>query len=110
MPDTSSVQEKNESPFSPAQFEAARFMIARMRAEAQGERFNPDDIGIKFTPLGDFPAATVDDGTVISTTDFIRASLLMLWSMVVDMADACDITPAEVIQTVGVSLAEHNPA
>lgn len=110
MPDTSGVQEKHESPFTQPQFEAARFMVARMLAEALGEKFDPEDIGMKFTPLGDFPAATVDDGTVISTTDFIRASLLMLWSLVVDMADTCETSPQDVIQAVGVSLAEHHPA
>lgn len=110
MPDTFSVQDKHGSPFTQPQYEAARFMVARLRAEAAGEKFNPEDIGIKFTPLGDFPAATVDDGTVISTTDFIRASLLMVWSLVVDMADNCETTPGEVIRAVGLSLAEHDPA
>lgn len=108
MPDTSGVQEK--SPFTQPQFEAARYMIARMAAEAAGRVMAPEEVGMRFTPLGDFPAAAVDNGTVITTTDFMRASLLMLWSLIVDMADMCETTPSEVIAAVGVSLAEHDPA
>lgn len=106
--------EHNPSPFSPAQFEAARFIVARLRAEASQEKFDPDEIGLKFTPLGDLPAAIVDDGTIISITDFIRASLLMIWSLVVDMADELDdessVTPLDIVQAMGLSLAEHDPA
>lgn len=107
MSDTTHVQ---DSPFSQPQYEAARYIVARMSAEASGARFKPEDIGMKFTPLGDFPAATIDDGTVITITDFMRASLLMVWSLIVDVADNIDSTPTEVIQSVGLSLAELDPA
>jgi hypothetical protein len=99
-----------DSPFSQAQFEAARFMVARLRAEACEEPFNSKDIGFKFTEAGELPAAIVDDGTVITVTDFIRASLLMVWSLVMDMAEEEDVTPLEVVQAIGLSLAENDPA
>lgn len=99
-----------ESPFNEAQFEAARFLVARLRAEAAGERFEGEEIGMKFAPMGDFPAAAIDTGVIITSTDFIRASLLILWSMVLDMSECAGCTPAQVIQQMGLSLAEHDPA
>lgn len=101
---------ESESPFSAAQFEAARFLIARLRAEAANEKFDADALGMKFTPLGDYPAASVDDGTVISMTDFIRASLLILWSLVLDTSENSGLPPGQIIAEMGLSLAEHHPA
>lgn len=109
MTDMSSV-EQAESPFTEPQFEAARFLVARLRAEAAGEKFDGEEIGMKFVPMGDFPAAAVDDGTVITSTDFIRASLLILWSLVLDMAESMNLAPGQVVEQMGLALAEHHPA
>lgn len=109
MADITAVEQGSESPFNEPQFEAARFLVARLRAEAAGEKFEGEEIGIKFVPMGDFPAASVDTGIVITATDFIRASLLILWSMVLDMSEAAGCSPNQVIQSMGLSLAEHDP-
>lgn len=110
MPDTSHVDDQTDAPFTTSQFEAARFMVARLRAEAAGEKFQPEDIGMKFSPLGDAPTATVDGEMVISSMDFIRASLLLLWSMVMDAAESMGEDPGTIVTALGVSLAEHDPA
>lgn len=104
------VDQNADTPFTETQFEAARFFVARLRAEASREKFDGEEIGMTFVPMGDYPAASLDTGMMISTTDFIRAALLMLWSLILDMAEGAGVSPAQVIQQMGLSLAENNPA
>lgn len=110
MTDITSVEQSSESPFTVEQFEAARFIIARLRAEACREKFEAQDIGVTVVPLGDYPAAALDNGMSISTSDFMRAALLMLWSLVLDMSEGSGADPQQVIQQMGLSLAENHPA
>lgn len=102
--------DSDHTSFSASQYEAARFIVARLRAEAAGERFEASDLGLKLSPAGDWPVAVLDDGTVILGTDYIRASLLLLWSLVQDLADSEEVDPGIVVSAVGLSLAEHEPS
>jgi hypothetical protein len=97
------------SEFTLEQFHAARFLVARLRAEAAHDTFYPSDIGMKFTPAGDVPAALVDDGTIVAVSDFMRAALTILWSLVLDLANEGDLEPGEVVQMIGLSIAEQEP-
>lgn len=100
---------KSVSPFSPPQYEAARFIIARLRSEAAGEKFEPSDLGIRFTRFGNLPLAVIDDTHVVTGTDFVRSALLMVWSLVSEIAEDADADPIEVIQAIALSLAENEP-
>ena len=91
-----------------SEFEAARFLIARLRAEAAGEVFDAAAAGYTWNPSAN-PIVMVShsDSTVVRAGDVIRASLIMMWSFVLEAA--ISESPQEFIGRMGVLLAAAEP-
>jgi hypothetical protein len=68
-----------ESMFKPGEFEAARLFVACLGQHANGHTFKTDSIGFEFFDIAELPAAVSDDGTIVTTKDFIRAALQIVY-------------------------------
>lgn len=97
-----------EDRLNPPQYELARMLIARLGAEASGDYFEFDTIDMMWNPLGD-PVVAIKGELLIHSTDMLRASLILLWSMVVDHSDHTGETPSEVVAKLGLALAQNEP-
>lgn len=103
------VMDDEELPFTLEQYAAAQFFVARLAAEANEREFAVTDLGWEWTPFDGMPIVMTDDDLVLRATDFIRAALVLLWSVVNDMARSGDQAPEELIQTMGVLVAAARP-
>lgn len=85
--------------------------VARMRAEANQEIFEFDDIGMTWLPdlNGDDPVVAVVDDYPLTAGDFVRAALVMLWSMLLETAQFQDLDPGALVTQLGLSLAQYEP-
>lgn len=86
--------------------------VARLRAEANQELFDFDDISMIWLPdmHGVDPIIAQDwDGNPVTAGDFIRAGLVMMWSMVVEQAALAGLEPAVLVTQLGLSLAQYEP-
>jgi hypothetical protein len=85
--------------------------VARMRAEANQEMFEFDDIGMLWLPDldGEDPIVADVDGRPISAGDFVRAALVMMWSMLLETAQLQDLDPGALVTQLGLSLAQYEP-
>jgi hypothetical protein len=95
--------------FTQSQWAAARILIARTRAEAAGQEFDLEQLGVWWTELDDTLCATTDTGIDISVGDVLQASVILLWSAILAASDYAQITPVEVIQRLGLGLAQNEP-
>lgn len=90
------------------QYEIARMLVARLNAEAAGDYFEFDSIDMVWNPLGD-PAVAMKGNLLIHSTDLLRATLIMLWSVIVEFSDMTDQEPSEVVAKLGLALAQNEP-
>lgn len=98
----------DETGLSPTQFAAAQFYVARLASEAAGGDFSVDDLGWEWTPFENIPCMMTDEGTMLRPADFIRAGLILLWSVINEIADEYRV-PADIVQAIGVHLASNRP-
>lgn len=95
----------NEVQFTKAQFEAARFIVARLRAEAAGEPFDIEQAGYTWNP--DDPVVMMSEhGTMIHGTDLLQACLVLLWGFI-ETDDP--ILAASTVSIMGLSIAMADP-
>jgi hypothetical protein len=82
-----------------------------MRAEANQEIFDFEDIGMTWLPdaHGVDPIVAAVDGNVITAGDFVRAGLVMMWSMLLEQAAIQDTDPGALVTQLGLSLAQYEP-
>lgn len=95
--------------FTRAQFEAARMFVARLRAEASQEVFEFGQIGMRWVPTGDPVVAVTEDEVMLRAGDFVRAALVMLWSLLIEHGEADLVDPAVLVTRLGISLAQYEP-
>lgn len=99
---------QNEA-FSPAEFECARFFIARLLSENEGRQFNPEEIGLAWSPLNPVVAFIEDGAKPLQLADFIRSALVIVWSLISEMASASGQSTAEILSGLGIGVAQAEP-
>lgn len=103
MPDDKDV-------LTPAQFAAARMLIARLGAEAAEEEFSEELLGIHWLANKDMVCAETEEGEFLLAGDFLYAAIVLLWSMVVGSAEANGQDTADIVSRLALGLASHEPA
>lgn len=96
--------------FSPTEFEAARFFVARLASEHEGRQFTPDEIGLAWSPLDPVLAFTEDGTHPLHATDFVRSALIIIWSLISEMASASDQDISQVVSGLGIGVAAAEPS
>ena len=88
------------------QWAAARMLVARLRSEASQQEFDFADLGITWVQNNDPICATVDDGTMIRTSDLLYANVVLMWTLVIDRATYEGVEAAEIVNRLGLGLAD----
>lgn len=96
--------------FSPAEFEAARFFIARLLSEHEGRPFEPEDVGLSWSPLNPVVAFVEDGAKPLQATDFIRSALVIIWSLISEMASGSGQDTSSVLSGLGIGVAAAEPS
>jgi hypothetical protein len=94
--------------FTAAQYEIGRMFVARLGAEAVGEYFEFDSIDLMWNPLGD-PVVAIKGELLIHSTDLLRASLVLLWSVIIEHSEETEEAPSEIVAKLGLALAQNEP-
>lgn len=85
---------------------ATGVLVARLACEAQQRPFDYDALGLEIVPAVDpVVLRDRDTGETISAGQITHAATILLWTLVVDHAEATGRSPAEVVQTLGLGLA-----
>lgn len=93
-------------PFNTEEFEAARMFVARLRSEAAQEPFDFAQLGLTWTELAKLPLAVTEEGMTISAESFVRAALVLLWTLIVETNEDDQI---RAVSELGVAVARHAP-
>jgi hypothetical protein len=96
--------------FSPSEFDAARFFVARLASENEGRQFTPDEIGLSWSPLDPVLAFTEDGAHPLHATDFVRSALIIIWSLISEMANASGQDTSQVLSGLGIGVAAAEPS
>jgi hypothetical protein len=93
------------------QWEAARMLIAWLRAQAVGDTLDYASVGIEWLETPDQTVACTDGAVDIKISDIFYASLMLLWSVVQQEADLLDeATAEEAVARLGLGLAHIEPS
>lgn len=96
--------------FSTSEFESARFFIARLVAESEGRQFDPEEIGLTWSPLNSVVAFAEDGVQPLLLTDFVRSALVIIWSLISEVATATSQDTVSVLSGLGIGVAAAEPS
>lgn len=98
------------TPFNRPQWEAARMLVARLGAEANGTELAFSQIGMTWMDIPDQVCAVTDDGVDILTGELVYAAMVMLWSIILDRAEEEGVEPSMILADLGLNLAKVEPS
>ena len=93
------------SSLSLGEYEAARFLIARLTSEAAARPFNAEELGYHWTPSENPVIVRTDDGVEIRSADIIRVSLMLIWESLTISGQDIDL----MLKSMGLSVAMARP-
>ena len=105
MADGASAQTLTE-----AEFHAMQMIVAWLTRQAEDSAFDAGEIDLKLNPASGYMLFGIDrDGTVIKNSDVVRASMILIWSLVMELAETTSQEVEEIIGSIGLNVARHNP-